>query len=51
MLYMCVMDIMNVLPTGMNMSFSHIHVWLCNSASLDNVESTFSKNYAKRGLD
>ncbi len=30
MLSMCVMDIMNVLRTGMNMSISHIHVWLCN---------------------
>ena len=29
-LSMCVMDIMNVLHTGMNMSNSHIHVWLCN---------------------
>ena len=28
MLYMCVMDIMNVLHTGMNMSISRIHVWL-----------------------
>ena len=26
---MCVMDIMNVLRTGMNMSISRIHVWLC----------------------
>ena len=25
------MDIMNVLRTGMNMSLSHIHVWLCNN--------------------
>ena len=24
------MDIMNVLRTGMNMSISHIHVWLCD---------------------
>ena len=24
------MDIMNVLRTGMNMSISRIHVWLCN---------------------
>ncbi len=30
-IYMCVMDIMNVLRTGMNMSISHIHVWLCNN--------------------
>ena len=29
MLSMCVMDIMNVLRTGMNMSISFIHVWLC----------------------
>ena len=27
----CVMDIMNVLRTGMNMTISHIHVWLCYS--------------------
>ena len=25
------MDIMNVLQTGMNVSISHIHVWLCYS--------------------
>ena len=31
---MCVMDIMNVLRTGMNMCISHIHVWLCNSWTL-----------------
>ena len=30
-IYMCVMNIMNVLRTGMNMSISHIHVWLCNT--------------------
>ena len=30
MLSMCVMDIMNVLRTGMNMSISCIHIWLCN---------------------
>ena len=30
-IYMCVVDIMNVLCTGMNMSISHIHVWLCNN--------------------
>ena len=29
MLYMCFMDIMNVLRTGMNMCISHIHIWLC----------------------
>ena len=29
-IYMCVMDIKNVLRTGMNKSISHIHVWLCN---------------------
>ena len=28
MLSMCVMDIMNVLLTGMKMYISHIHVWL-----------------------
>ena len=27
--YMCVVDIMNVLRTGMNMYISRIHVWLC----------------------
>ena len=27
---MCVMNIMNVLRTGMSMSISHIHIWLCN---------------------
>ena len=30
MLYMCVMDIMNVLRTGMNISISRIHVRLCH---------------------
>ena len=25
------MDIMNVLRTGMNMSISGIHIWLCNT--------------------
>ena len=33
MLSMCVMDIMNILRTGMNMSISHIHGWLCNNTS------------------
>ena len=28
-IYMCVMDIMNVLRTGMSMSISRIHIWLC----------------------
>ena len=32
-IYMCVMDIMNVLRTGMNMSISRIHIWLCNTWS------------------
>ena len=27
------MDIMNVLRTGMNMSISRIHIWLCNSCT------------------
>ena len=27
--YMSVMDIMDVLRTGMNMYISRIHVWLC----------------------
>ena len=31
MLSMCVMDIMNVLRTGMNVSISRIHIWVCNS--------------------
>ena len=30
-IYMCVMDIMNVLRTGMNVSISRIHIWLCNT--------------------
>ena len=34
MLSMCIMDIMNVLQTGMNMFISHIHVWLCNKLTL-----------------
>ena len=29
MSYMCVMNIMNILRTGMGMSISRIHVWLC----------------------
>ena len=29
MLSMCVMDIMKVLCTGINMSISRIHVWVC----------------------
>ena len=33
MLSMCVMHIMNVLRTGMNMSISRIHVWLCYNRS------------------
>ena len=33
MLYMCVMDIMNVLRTGMSMSISHIQIWLYNRFS------------------
>ena len=28
-LYMCVMDIMNVLRTGMDMSISRMRIWLC----------------------
>ena len=31
-LYMCFMDIMNVLSTDINMSISRIHIWLCNSS-------------------
>ena len=34
MLSMCVMDIINVLHSGMNTSISHIHVWLCNTVSM-----------------
>ena len=30
-IYMCVMDIMNVLRTGMNMSISHNPIWLRNT--------------------
>ena len=33
-IYMCVMDIMNVLRAGINMSISHVHVWLCNISSI-----------------
>ena len=33
---MCVMDIMNVLRTGINMSISRIHIWLCNTATYQN---------------
>ena len=33
-IYMCVMDIMDVLRTGMNMSISCIHIWLCVSGFL-----------------
>ena len=33
MLYMCVMNIMNALRTGMGMYISYIHVWLCNSST------------------
>ena len=31
---MCVMDIMNVLRTGINMSISCIHIWLYNSCCM-----------------
>ena len=30
-IYICVMDIMNVLRTGMNMYILRIHIWLCNT--------------------
>ena len=33
MLYMCVMNIMNVLRTSMNMCISRIHVWVGNIGS------------------
>ena len=38
---MCVMDIMNVLCTGMNMSVSLIHVWLCYTDSLHPYHPSF----------
>ena len=28
------MDIMNVLRTGMNISISHIHIWLCYTMNM-----------------
>ena len=31
MLYMCVMNVMNILCTGMGISISHIHIWLFNT--------------------
>ena len=34
MLSMCVIDIMNVLRTGMSMSISRIHIWLCNNSNM-----------------
>ena len=39
MLSMCVMDIMNVLRTGMNMFISRIHVWLCYSNNQQEKEN------------
>ena len=33
------MDIMNVLRTGMNMSISHIHIWLCNTCMYVSVRA------------
>ena len=52
MLSLCVMDIMNVLRTGMNTSISHIQVWLPNSFStlVLNKNKTFSKSYIIRPL-
>ena len=35
-IYVIVMNIMNVLSTGMNMSISHIHIWLCSTRALIN---------------
>ena len=32
--YVIYTNIMNVLRTGMNMSISRIHIWLCNSSSV-----------------
>ena len=49
MLSMCVMDIMNVLRTGMNMSISHIHVWLCNNTTFS-VQSGPGSNGKKMVL-
>ena len=42
MLSMCVMDIMNVLRTGMNISISHIHVGLCYSSNTLHLPSLLS---------
>ena len=39
--YMCVMYIMNVLRTGMNMFISHIQVWLCYHITWINCNFTF----------
>ena len=36
-----VMDIMNVLRTGMNMSISPIHIWLCNKCSFKMMLQNF----------
>ena len=36
--YMCVMDIMNVLRTGMNMYISHVHIWLCYTTFVSYVK-------------
>ena len=36
-IYIRYMDIMNVLPTGMNMSISVLHVWLCNKKDSSNL--------------
>ena len=41
-IYMWVMDIMNVLRTGINMSISHIQVWLCYTNSV-NKKKTLRK--------
>ena len=37
MLSMCVMDIMNVLRTGMNMYISHIYIWVMNIICLFHI--------------
>ena len=38
-LYMRVMNIMNVLRTSMDVSISHVHVWLCNITSGQMISS------------
>ena len=50
-LYMSVMNIMNVLRTGMDVSVSHIHVGLCNISNIPLYkESAFQNNSCKMVL-